>query len=161
MINLNNEDLLQHLKGQKFDVKMQEATNQLYVIFKIEGREFPMFIKTDGTVLQLMIFMPCILQPQAIPDMARLLHFFNKEIDLPGFGMDEGPGVVFFRCTLPTVNGKIDPDLLDNLFISMPRLAQTFFPSVSSVASGATTFEKASKRMREAINKQVNGKQQK
>ena len=60
----------------------------------------------------MLVFIPIQLKPDAIHDVSRLLHMLNKEMDLPGFGMDENAGVVFYRLMIPAMNKKIDGDLL-------------------------------------------------
>lgn len=153
MIPLNIEDLKKHLQELKYDAQIQEATGQLYVILKRDNREFPLFVKTDGSVLQMIIFLPFKVLPQAFPDTGRLLHFFNKEIDLPGFGMDEDQGVVFYRCALPTADQKVDPALFNNILISMQNVSEGFLPFIFKVASGNSDFETVAKKAKEALQR--------
>lgn len=152
MIPLDINSLHLNLKQQGYDASIQEDSKQLYTIFKLHNRDFPLFIKTDGQVLQLLIFMPSIMLPQAVADTARVLHLLNKEIDLPGFGMDEGPGVIFYRCVLPTIDGEVNAELFNKIVLSMSRIAQVFFPLLSSAASG-TKFEAILGKARETLTK--------
>lgn len=151
MIALNLNALYDFLKQNKEDVKKQEATDQIYIIYKQEGLEFPLFIKTDGTVLQMIIFLPCKLKPNTAPDMGRLLHLLNKEIDLPGFGMDEQSGITFYRNVI-TTNKKLDTEVFLDILNAMPRLAQMFFPLISRVANG-TSYESVANKLVDTMRK--------
>ncbi|MBA3957592.1 MAG: YbjN domain-containing protein [Parachlamydiaceae bacterium] len=153
MITLNIKQLLEHLRAQNYDAQFQELTHQVYIVFTIDHREFPLFIKTDGEVLQLMIFMPCRVEQPVVPDLARVLHLINKELDLPGFGMDENQGLVFYRGFIPSSNGKIESDLLDQILHSMIKLAPTFFPLIAYAVSGTATFNKLVVRAKETLTK--------
>lgn len=128
MIKLNHSSLMTYLKSQNFDAQVQAETQQLYYIVNLEGKEFPFFLKTDGLILQLLVFMPCSITASSFGDLARLLHLLNKEMDLPGFGMDEKGAVVFYRCVVPTTNGEVEETLLKTHLISMSRVAHLFFP---------------------------------
>src|SRR5947209_3111552 len=99
MIALDNAALLAFFQREGQNAEIQAETNQLYFPIKVSNREFPVFIRIfeDSGLLQQLVFFPCKIDKKMTPDMARLLHMFNKELDLPGFGMDEVAGVVFFR----------------------------------------------------------------
>lgn len=154
MIPLKLNSLMDFLHLQRFDVKLQAESQQLYTILSIDKQEFPLFIKVDstGTILQLLLFMPCTMSQKAPPEVARLLHLLNKEIDLPGFGMDETAKVIFFRSVLPTSNGSIDKILLNNILTALPRIARVFFPVISATATGAY-FEAIAGQVRESLKK--------
>jgi hypothetical protein len=154
MADVNIHSLYKLLKQNDFDVQEQKDSNQLYIIFKQDSLEFPLFLKTDGSILQMIIFLPCKLQPNTAPDMGRLLHLLNKEIDLPGFGMDESPGITFYRLIIPT-NGKIDPEVFLSVLNAMPRLGQMFFPLIAKVANG-TKFETVAGNLTEVMKKFAN-----
>lgn len=153
MVPLKINSLMDFLRQQKYDMKLQNETQQLYTILNIENREFPLFIKVDsgGSILQCMLFMPCTMTLKAPPEVARLLLLLNKEIDLPGFGMDETAKVIFYRCVLPTT-GSIDKTLLNNVMGALPRIARAFYPIIALVATG-TYFESISGQVREILKK--------
>lgn len=139
MIPLTLDDVLKHLLAQKYDAKLQATTKQLYFIHRTPEAEFPIFLKVDeyGTTLQTLLFLPCNMRPKAPPEVARLLHMLNKEIDLPGFGMDENANVIFYRSVLFGSEKQIDAELLNNILRSMIRLGPIFLPIISAVAGGA------------------------
>lgn len=151
MIPLNLNSLLQHLHTKNFDAKHQPETQQIYLVFDAHQQQFPLFIRVveDSGLLQLLVFMAFTLQPSAAADTARFLHLLNKELDIPGFGMDESSQVVFYRVMLPTVNKKVDADIFEAYITSMKNICETFFPVIAAVGQGAATYEDVLKKMKE------------
>lgn len=152
MIPMTIDELKGFLKKNNFDVQFQPETNQLYIVFKISGFEFPLFIRImdDATLVQLLIFMPVGCTPGAEPHLARLLHLINKELDIPGFGVDEEAGVIFYRVVLPTVQQKLDEAILTAYLNSFQQVAETFFPAIATVAQGKSTFDEILKKAKES-----------
>src|ERR1700722_19094980 len=103
MLCLTMDHLREYLIAQKFPVHFQQETNQIYMLYTIGGKEFPLFMRIfgDADLLQLLTFIPCHLHSNATNSLARLLHLLNKELDIPGFGMDEAAKFVFYRVMLP------------------------------------------------------------
>jgi hypothetical protein len=147
--------LQDYLRKKQYDASIQEETQQVFVLFKFDGREFPLFarILPEGSLLQLLVFMPTSFSKETVNDVARLLHLLNKELDLPGFGIDETAGVVFFRCMLPMHNGEIPDTVLDAFLNSMELVCKTFSPAIEAVASGAATYDEILKRAQEQIQR--------
>lgn len=162
MINNTLDSLFQFLKKNHYESNIQEDTQQVYTIRRMNKKEYPLFLRVfdDGLLLQLLIFIPCSLgiSEQAIPstetplessperkaivgDLARLLHLFNKELDIPGFGMDEIAGVVFYRLMLPTPKKKIEEELLLAFLKTIDHVCQMFTPPIEAVCSGHMTLD--------------------
>jgi len=158
MLNLNLEAILKHLQDNKTDAQLQKETNQIYIVYKIQNQDFPLFIRIyEGTnLLQLLAFMPTNVKPSTRPDLARLLHLLNKEMDIPGFGMDETAvaegqgGVAFYRIIIPTMDGQVDETLLDTFISSIESISEAFFPVIATVANGMATYEDVLKKANEA-----------
>jgi hypothetical protein len=136
------DDLLKFLKKKNYDAKLQSETRQIYTILQFEGKEFPLFLRIfdQSDLLQLLVFMPTQIKPGTHADLARLLHLINKELDIPGFGMDENSGVAFYRCMLPTPGRKIDPELLGAYLKSIELICESVSPSVIAVAGGFASY---------------------
>lgn len=151
MIPLTNDQINKHLISKGIHSEIQPETNQVSVTLKIAEREFPLFIRIyEGEdLLQLLAFLPCNTKDETLADTARLLHLLNKEIDTPGFGMDENAQVVFYRCMIPAKNKEIDPNLLDAYFNATQVVCQSFAPVVAAVAFGAVTFAEVLKKSKE------------
>lgn len=157
MLDLTLDNLLEHLKKNGLDAKIQKETNQIYVVYKIQNQDFPLFIRIyEGTnLLQMLAFMPTNVKVKARPDLARLLHLLNKEMDIPGFGMDETAvaegqgGVAFYRIIIPTLDGKVDETLVDTFVNSIKSITEAFFPVIATVANGMASFEDVLKKASE------------
>lgn len=143
MINTTLESILELLKKKELNPAIQEETQQVSLSFKIHDADFPLFIKVvhGGDLVQILQFIPAHLDKNHASDVARLMHYLNKEMDLPGFGVDESNQMMFFRLLLPTSKQKVDPDLLI-AFINAARIAcETFAPMIQNVNLGKTRFK--------------------
>lgn len=151
MIPLTLDSLYDYLTENKFDVKRQPETHQLYVLFKVQDQDYPLFLRVmdEGELLQVLAFMPISLDNKTVSDLGRLLHLFNKEIDIPGFGMDESAKVIFYRIVLPAVDGKISGDIVTGYLNSIKVITETFFPVIAAVVSGNVTFADIVKKANE------------
>lgn len=151
-IPLTQESLVDYLKQKKYEVLLQEATGQAYILFSILGREFPLFIRVDtnSATLQLIMFFPISLQSTTYPNLARTLHLLNKELDWPGFCMDEVANVVYYRAAIPGPNGQIATILLDNAMTSLPIMGRIFFPVITAAVAGAS-MERLTTDVKETI----------
>lgn len=151
MIPLTLDNLYDFLSKNKIDVKRQPETNQLYVLYKVEDQDYPIFLRVmaEGELLQLLAFMPISLDAKTVSDLSRLLHFFNKEIDIPGFGIDESSKVVFYRVVLPSIQGEISGDIVTGYLNSLKVITETFFPVIVAVVTGKVTFADVVKKSKE------------
>jgi len=167
MINITLDSILQFMRKHKFESDIQTETKQVYTIFKINQKEYPLFLRVfdEGHLLQLLIFIPCHLesneqyalekkesrstsaepkseqQKNIVSDLARLLHLLNKELDVPGFGMDELAGVVFYRLMLPTPKKKIEGELLLAFLKTVEHVCQMFANPIEAISSGQMTLD--------------------
>lgn len=166
MINLTPESLLSFMKKNKYEADIQSDTQQVYTIFKLNKKEYPLFLRVfdDGHLLQLLVFIPSHLKPNEkfsqgersktgressenhhqatmVADLSRLLHLLNKELDVPGFGMDEMAGVVFYRLMLPTPKKKVEEDLLLAFLKTAEHVCQMFSTPIEAISSGQMTLD--------------------
>lgn len=164
MTDLTPDSLLQFMKKNKYEADLQKDTQQVYTIFKINQREYPLFLRIfdQGHLLQVLVFIPCQFEPnenfsfekkhahpkpvssetkQAVADLARLLHLLNKELDVPGFGMDETAGVAFYRLMLPTPKKKIDEELLLAYIKTAEHVCKMFATPIEAISTGQMTLD--------------------
>jgi len=143
MTKANIQDLQEYLSGKGHEAQLQKETDQIYVVLKLLEREFPLFLRImgEGDLLQMMVFFPCNIKDESVNDLARLLHLLNKELDIPGFGMDEKAKVAFYRCMIPAIDGEIHNGILDGFMNSIQLVCETFTPAVEAVAYAATSFD--------------------
>lgn len=171
MINMTPEALLAFMRKNQYEADIQADTQQVYTVFKMNQREYPLFLRVfdQGHLLQLLVFIPSQLEPNeswlkekegtflppskqrqaVIADIARLLHLLNKELDLPGFGLDEMAGVIFYRLMLPTPKKKIDGDLLLAFLKTVEHVCRMFATPIEAVSSGQMTLNEVLKKAKE------------
>lgn len=151
MIDMTPEALLGLLKKHQYEANIQDETQQVYTILKVEQKEYPLFLRVfdEGHLLQMLAFIPCKLEKHVVSDMARLLHLLNKELDVPGFGMDEIAGVVFYRIMLPTPKKKIDSELVVAFLKTVEHVCQMFAAPIEAVGFGQATLEDILKKAQE------------
>lgn len=150
-MNISLAALLKFLNDRSYDAKIQPETQQVYAILKRGGSEFPLFLKIypSNELLQLLVFMPVPTKKGMEADLARLLHFINKELDLPGFGMDEQNGVTFYRCMIPSPEKKIEPKLLESYLKAIDAVCDQVAPAVLAVATGSKSFDQILSKAKE------------
>lgn len=143
MLELKIQQILDFLKKKNYKVDFQKETNQVVCILSVESIEFPLFIKIpdSNSLLQLVLFLPGKFNQDTLLEVSRLLHFLNKEIDLPGFGMDEISGTLFYRATILSVNQLIDSQILEIQIKSMESILKAMTPLILKVADGSIKFE--------------------
>jgi len=151
--------LIEHLKAQKLDVKLQEDTGQAFIVFKtkMQGQEleFPTFFRIyeEGALLQFLTFIPTMLSVETRGETARLLLAINKELDLPGFGMDEEAGAVFYRIMLPSPDGSIHTNLFESILKAVQEVTKAFSPSIMEVSQGYSTYDELLKKAKDLEKK--------
>lgn len=154
MLKLSLDNLHEHLK-KKFDIKLQPETNQLYMILNIENAEYPLFIRIldQSDFIQFLLFFPINVKQGRINEIARLLHLINKEIDAPGFCLDEESGYVFYRSMVPALDKKVEPILVENVINATELVCKSFSPIINNVANGLLDFSTVFKRAKEEKKK--------
>lgn len=148
MTPMTPDALLTYLKKNNYKADLQDETKQVYTVLSASGKEYPLFLRIfdGGHLLQLLIFLPCGLNPDILPDMARLLHLLNKELDLPGFGMDELSGAIFYRLMIPTPKKKLEDEVLQAFLKTLEHVCNMFSPPIEAVANGALTLQEILKK---------------
>ncbi|MGK5594228.1 MAG: YbjN domain-containing protein [Parachlamydiaceae bacterium] len=148
MVPCSIEGLMKFLNNKKYEPVLQKETNQVYVLFKIENQDFPLFFRIyeGNDLLQMLVFFPIQVRKERFEAIARLLHLLNKEIDLPGFGIDETVGLVYHRIMVPAINHKIEPHLLESYLESVPKICQQFFSTIAGTAMSEMNFDELMKK---------------
>lgn len=150
-MKVNQHNLLQALASLKLDAKVQEETNQIFVIFEDDTHKYPLFLRElhDGELLQLLTFIPCQVEHEHVEDMARLLHMLNKELDMPGFCLDESSNTVFYRLMMLTLDKEFNPKVLEALLNTSQLNCKAFGPVVEALAIGAMSLKEILKKAAE------------
>ncbi len=150
-MKVNEHNLLQTLQSLKLDAKVQPETKQIYIIFEHEGSQFPLFIRElhDGELIQFLSFIPCSVDKTHIQDLSRLLHMLNKELDMPGFCLDEGSSTVFYRLMMPTLKKEFQPDVLEAIINTSQMVCKSFATVIEALATGAMSLDEILKKAHE------------
>lgn len=151
MIEMTPQALLKHMKKNQYEAEIQPDTQQVYTVLKISERDYPLFLRVydNGQLLQILVFLPSKLEKEKVTEIARMLHLLNKELDIPGFGMDEMAGVIFYRVMLPTPHQKIEGDLLNAFLQSIDHVCQMFAIPIEAVAQGHANLDEILKQIQE------------
>lgn len=152
MIQFKLEPILAFVQSKYADAKLQPETGQVLLMQKIHEADCPTFLRLveQGEMLQILTFLPLKLKEKTLPDLARVLHLINKEIDIPGFGIDEESQVMFYRTMLPSSKQKIDEEVLEAYLGSIKMLLETFFPMIMAVNEGIASFKEVLKKVLES-----------
>lgn len=154
MISATLNSLVEFLKKNKYEADIQKETQQVFTILKIGERDYPLFLRLfeESQHLQMLLFIPVQLKPEASNDMARLLHLLNKEMDLPGFGMDESSGVVFYRLMVPMMHKKVDDELLLGYLKTAQNICELFAGPIEAIAQEQTSLDEILRKAQESEN---------
>ena len=150
-MKVNEHNLLQTLNALKLDAKVQQETNQIFIIFEQDEQQFPLFIRQlhEGELLQLLTFIPCHLDEDAKMPLSRFLHMLNKELDMPGFCLDEASSTIFYRLMLPTLKKEFNPDVLEAYVNTSQMVCKSFATVIAALASGKMTLDEILKKATE------------
>lgn len=154
-MKVSEDALIKALKAQNIDATIQKETDQVFFTFMHEDQKFPSFIRqlNDGNLLQIMIFIPVAIQEKGLTDLSRFLHMANKELDLPGFGMDEASSTVFYRVVLPSVENTVDDDLFNAYIKTCQDICITFCSIIQALGIGAMTMDEVITQLKASVQK--------
>ncbi|WP_213357826.1 YbjN domain-containing protein [Chlamydiifrater phoenicopteri] len=147
---LNQNNLLNFLRENNF-TPFEETTSRLsYINLNADDHEIPLFfvIRNEGEILQLIAYLPFQLKDPETQATARLLHLLNRDLDIPGFGMDEEQGLMFYRLVIPCLNKQIDGKLL-LVYINTVQLAcDSFSHAIGLISSGSMNLDELQREVR-------------
>lgn len=151
MIPMTLPTILAYLRQNHYSTEMQAETQQIYTILKLSNKEYPLFLRIldEGHLLQLLVFIPAPFKKEVLCDLARLLHLLNKELDLPGFGLDEMAGAIFYRLMLPAQRKEVDQELLLAFIKTIEHVCKTFANPIEAVAYGQMSLDEILKKVKE------------
>jgi hypothetical protein len=136
-IPLKLADIKKFLEGQGHKPQEQTETQQLMLEVRLADQNAPLFIRIlHQSVVQMVIYLPFQFEKGRLPDVARFLHALNKDLDLPGFGLDENQRMIFFRIVIPCLQPEVEEGLLMSYFTSCQLVCTSFVYAIAAVASG-------------------------
>lgn len=146
-VSIERSSLLDFLKKNEYNAEDHAEQEQILVKVKVDQYDFPMFLRPimEGELLQILTFIPCKVEEEYFADLGRLLHMLNKEMDMPGLGMDELSKTVFYRCMAPCFGHEILEKALFAYLNTSNNVVNSFAPVIAAVATGKATFEEVLK----------------
>jgi hypothetical protein len=143
----NTNALIHHLRENNLQPELHKETGQVYVLFHMNQYEVPIFflLRQREQLLQIVAYLPYLLPEKSLGETARLLHILNREIDMPGFGLDESEKLLFYRCVLPGIEGRMDKKLFDLYFGTARVACETFMQVIGMIVAGTMTLDQALK----------------
>lgn len=147
MLAADLDNILQFLLKEGVQAELQAETNQLTWMIKHKKVEFPTFLRLydSNDLLQLLVFIPITYEPKATSEVARLLHFINKQLDMPGFGMDEEGSYIYFRMMIH-YEDHLSKKEMQRALKTLETVTLGFSPIIIAVAKGATTFQEVANK---------------
>lgn len=140
-IDFNLNALLVYLREKGLQPELQKESGQIFIIYQIKGFEIPVFflLRKESHLLQSVAYLPYKLNEKTLGESARMLHILNKELDMPGFCLDETEKLMFYRAAIPCLHGKIDTELF-NMYLGVARIAcETFMHTIGLIVSGTVS----------------------
>ena len=90
----------------------------------------------------MMLILPVTFNKESLPALSRLLHLLNKEIDLPGFGLDEELNITFYRIIFPAFEHQIHRNLIGTMLISIQNIVKQCVPVIAKAGAGDLNFRR-------------------
>ncbi|MEG0036693.1 MAG: YbjN domain-containing protein [Victivallaceae bacterium] len=137
-MKLVQNEIIHFLKENDFKPQLETQSNLVYILIKVNQTEVPLFfcIRNDGDLLQMIAYIPYQLKATSNGETARLLHLLNKDLDMPGFGMDEDQNLIFYRVVLPCLEQEIDPKLILIYIRTFEFVCDSFSNAIGMIAAG-------------------------
>jgi len=115
------------------DYKERGRTLEVISIEQITDLEEPTYAK-----VQFQVPFPFRIEPATAQQVGSVLHFINRQLELPGFEMDEVDDLLFFRYVW--VTKSVDETLFKSLLGIIMMQLELFTETIERVATGSVTF---------------------
>ncbi len=150
-MKISSNSLIDTLKQLGYTAKLHEQSQQVYTSYTHEDNEYHIFVRAlpDNNLLQILTFIPCSIAENALIDLSRFLHIVNKELDMPGFCLDEDTKTVFYRVVIPCIGQSLDTTLFGAYLNTSKNICETFGTVIQAIAIGAMTLDEVFEKMAE------------
>ncbi|AHK63063.1 hypothetical protein BOKEGFJH_00189 [Chlamydia avium] len=146
--SLNQNNLSNFLKQIGLQPLLERESQLTYINIQVEDHELPLFfvIRNNGEILQMICYFPYQLHDEQKGTTARLLHLLNRDLDTPGFGMDEEQGLIFYRIVVPCLQGQINETLLHIYIDTIKLVCDSFSNAIGLISSGNMNLDELKKQ---------------
>lgn len=87
--------------------------------------------------IRLFVAFPFTYKDEATGELARLLLYFNKPLEIPGFGLDEINKMIYYSyCLIAGDEEKIESRTLVSIVSTIMLLVDSLTPQIEAVAQG-------------------------
>ncbi len=140
---LDHNNLMKFLQRADMVPLLERNSGLTYININAGDNELPLFfvIRSEGEVLQLICYLPYQLYPNQRDTTARLLHLLNRDIDIPGFGMDEEQGLIFYRLVIPCIRKEINDEILRVYIDTIKIICDSFSHAIGLISSGTMDLD--------------------
>ncbi|ANH79141.1 YbjN domain-containing protein [Candidatus Chlamydia sanziniae] len=156
---LNQNSLSKFLKNSGMEPFLERESGLIYINIQANDVDLPLFfvIRNEGEILQFICYFPYQLYETHKESTARLLHLLNRDIDIPGFGMDEEQGLIFYRLVLPCLQSKVHEMLLHIYIDTIKLVCDSFSHAIGLISSGNMNLDQLKQQaQQEQRNRQNN-----
>ncbi len=142
--SLDLNSLLNFLNRKKLEPQLDSQTGQIQILLNFSKREIPVIFNliSEGLILQSIAYLPITLPKKHLNDISRLLHILNKQLDLPGFGMDEKHELIFFRVPILSLEKTFSEELINVMLGTTELACDSFLTGIEMIANGSVSLEK-------------------
>lgn len=126
MEGLTTQKVADCLKKLGYTLHQEEKRLYLEETFLEDMLFVDVGILSQGQLLQLITPLGKVDDPKKFGEIARALHVLNRELDLPGFGLDETQSLVFYRTVIPAVQGVLDPRIVKMHLLALAFCAKLY-----------------------------------
>lgn len=146
-MKLELAEIHKHLQKRHPKAQLQTENKQISTMLDVTGKEVPLFVGVlHDALVQMIAYLPYEMKEEAFGDIARFLHHLNKELDMPGFGMDESSGgLLFYRVVIPCLKPEVDEELFDAYLDTLQRACQSVLEGIDAVSKPDSAVGKAAK----------------
>lgn len=154
-MKLNYTELAKTLQKENIETTIQQQPEQLHFLISIGVTEIPFFLRIfpDGKLLQVVGFYPMNFKEEHKESVARLLHMINKDIDLPGFSMEEQLKTIFYRLCIPCLDKTISELLFTSYIKTVVLAMKSFLNVIHAVGTGKMTLQQVQREIQKAQSK--------
>lgn len=138
---LDQNSILQFLNKLELQPELEPASKQIFIKKEHESNEYILFFAIRGASLQIICYFPYAAKKEQFAEVSRLLHIFNRDIDMPGFGFDEKQGLIFYRNVIPCLDNIVDEKLILLFLSTQKSVIETFGKAIFGVLSGQVKID--------------------
>lgn len=151
--SLTQNNLSKFLQKSGLNPLLERESGLTYINIQAEEIELPLFfvIRNEGEILQMICYFPYQLNRNHTAPTARLLHLLNRDLDTPGFGMDEEQGLIFYRIVVPCLQGEINELLLRIYIDTIKLVCDSFTNAIGLISSGNMDLDEIKKQAKQEI----------